>query len=626
MILKMSKVEIIGPSSLLDDVLFYLIKKENIQLEKNDVTFINNRKEIKKIGQSESEENFAKRLFLEKQKTKLEELLSLLPKAKYHERYLNPEGALHSLSKLLERHLAICRENTSAKNFLIDENKELQKHILIIEEMLVLMQNKKETENFEYIGITLKDLIYEKELRELLDKTANGFYELFISKPKNGNIIGLILVLKEKAEPVRKILSGGKIPEYKFPALIEKLPLKEKLEPAKRRISEIEKEIKNINLEMQNFTDRWASLYSHYHEWIREKLSAIRAYFSIYRSRMCFFIFGWMSSKSISQTRKELEEKYNGKVVLEELSILKEDIEKIPVILKNPKPIKPFEIFTKLLPLPSYYSYDPTPFLAIFFPLLFGLILGDVGYGLIIFLISLFTIYKYKERKFICDLAKILMYSSIYTIIFGFLYGELFGDIGHIYFHLKPILIDRRLEVLPMMIFSVSLGFVHIFLGTILGLVADIKRRNRHEILAKIFSLGILSALAFLALSLSGVYPNLPQKTIVVFILIFSFLLIITGGILAPLEFIKNIGNIISYVRIMAIGLASVLLAYTANKMSGLAGNVALGVLGAFILHLLNLILGVFSPAIHALRLHYVEFFSKFIESGGKKFDPLKKE
>jgi len=75
----------------------------------------------------------------------------------------------------------------------------------------------------------------------------------------------------------------------------------------------------------------------------------------------------------------------------------------------------------------------------------------------------------------------------------------------------------------------------------------------------------------------------------------------------------------------MAIGLTSVLLAFMANHIAGLTGNIVIGIVVAGMLHLLNIILGVLSPSIHALRLHYVEFFSKFLEHGGKEFHPLKK-
>ena len=125
--------------------------------------------------------------------------------------------------------------------------------------------------------------------------------------------------------------------------------------------------------------------------------------------------------------------------------------------------------------------------------------------------------------------------------------------------------------------------------------------------------------------SFFGVFPAHLSRPVVIVILFLTPLLFVTGGMLAPLEFLKNIGNIISYVRIMAIGLTSVLLAFVANNLGGLTGDIVTGTLVAGMIHLLNIILGVFSPTIHSLRLHYVEFFSKFMEHGGRRFEPLKK-
>jgi len=87
----------------------------------------------------------------------------------------------------------------------------------------------------------------------------------------------------------------------------------------------------------------------------------------------------------------------------------------------------------------------------------------------------------------------------------------------------------------------------------------------------------------------------------------------------------KTIGNIISYARIMAIGTASVVLAMVANRMVELTDNLALGIVVASIIHLLNAVLAVFSPAIHSIRLHYVEFFSKFYQTGGRRYEPFRR-
>lgn len=96
------------------------------------------------------------------------------------------------------------------------------------------------------------------------------------------------------------------------------------------------------------------------------------------------------------------------------------------------------------------------------------------------------------------------------------------------------------------------------------------------------------------------------------------------GILMGPIEFIGLIGNVLSYLRIAAIGLASVYLARIANDVAGIAGNIIVGVILAVLIHSLNLVLGAFSPTIHSLRLHYVEFFRKFYEGGGRPYKPYK--
>ena len=96
------------------------------------------------------------------------------------------------------------------------------------------------------------------------------------------------------------------------------------------------------------------------------------------------------------------------------------------------------------------------------------------------------------------------------------------------------------------------------------------------------------------------------------------------GILMGPIEFIGLIGNILSYLRIAAIGLASVYLAKVANDVAGIAGNIIVGGILAVLIHALNLTLGAFSPTIHSLRLHYVEFFRKFYEGGGRRYEPFK--
>jgi len=124
--------------------------------------------------------------------------------------------------------------------------------------------------------------------------------------------------------------------------------------------------------------------------------------------------------------------------------------DQVLVMLRNPGYFAPFEIFSRLLPLPKYSSYDPTPLIGIFFPVLFGMILGDIGYGAILLLVSIFLAWRYSVGRLAGDIGKVLGVASLYTIAFGFLYGELFGDLGEHWLGLQPVWFDRAKTVLPM--------------------------------------------------------------------------------------------------------------------------------------------------------------------------------
>ncbi len=249
--------------------------------------------------------------------------------------------------------------------------------------------------------------------------------------------------------------------------------------------------------------------------------------------------------------------------------------------------------------------------------------LGDMGYGIILALIALPLALGVKDNALLIDAAKVLGVCAAYTVIFGFLFGEFFGDLGHRWFELEPILFHRRASIMPMLLFALAVGLIHVCLGLVLGFISALRQHKPRQAAFKLISVTVILLLSVFLASFVPAGSALARRPLLVAMGVGLLLLLVTGGLLAPLEMLKSIGNIISYARIMAVGLTSVLLAYVANNLAGATGSVIVGIFVGILLHGFNIILGIFAPTVHSLRLHFVEFFSKFVESGGRRFRPL---
>ena len=183
-------------------------------------------------------------------------------------------------------------------------------------------------------------------------------------------------------------------------------------------------------------------------------------------------------------------------------------------------------------------------------------------------------------------------------------------------------------HVAGLLLMTLVVGSIHITLGLLIGIWEALKDRSRGHLLERG---GMLLGLVSLFFLVGTLVDFLPQDFrtpaiggLIVGIVLMSVSLGWLGILMGPIEFIGLIGNVLSYLRIAAIGLASVYLAKVANDTAGMVGNLVIGAILAILIHALNLVLGAFSPTIHSLRLHYVEFFRKFYEGGGRPYKPYR--
>ncbi len=640
MIVKMSKVRILGPKTILQRVIDILYKGGILHVESSPLEIERGEEEfVKKLVLDE--EGLKKKVLFERLLDEIKRLLLILPpiEAKAEERpelkwLLASDSFLGDISEFTKEIGKRLDSLTSKKKEYEDELTLLEKYEGILTTLSPFIFKVREMKDIDYIGITIKkrEEAVIPLIKEAIARITNNEYEIFFAPVDEETIASLLLVNKKYSNKVKALLWEERISELRLPSSVADKPFAEAIKTLLEKKRELPEKLDGIKKELMDLSLQLYQRLADYKKGLEEAIAeiVITAYF--YQTKLTFIIYGWIPRTDVDLLHQQLEKEFGGKVLLEELEIQEKEISKVPVFLKNPRIIKPFELFMRLLPLPIYGTIDPTPFLAIFFPIFFGAVLGDIGYGLTTLALSVFIRKKYSSRPFLRDISYIFIISSIYTIIFGFLYGEFFGELlmeEYIHKFMEayiPLSHFRRSEaIIPLMIFSISLGIAHVLLGITLGLITSIRLGHKKESIAKIAKILIILSIVASIGCCGGIIPEILFTPSIILLAITFPILIISGGLLAPLETFKALGNILSYVRLMAIGLSSVFLASVANKLGGMTGNILLGIFIGGLLHLFNILLGLFSPTIHSLRLHYVEFFGKFFQPGGRKYTPFKK-
>jgi V/A-type H+-transporting ATPase subunit I len=476
-----------------------------------------------------------------------------------------------------------------------------------------------------------RGLIVDKEqqkalplIEEELKRVCRDRYQIFI-KELDEQSVGVVLTYpKDYDKLLKSFLLGENISEIILPKEYEEMPLFVALKEMVKNKEILPVKLVKAESGLADISEQWYYKLVNYKKAVSDLIDEVSIINYCVQTKYAFIISGWVPADKFSQTTKTFEEKFGGKVDLREIAIDDEEMSEVPVCIQNPSFFKPFEVLLSILPTPRYGSIDPTPYLAIFFPAFFGLILGDVGYGAVLLLLS-FVIWKtvgIKEPYH--SILTIFVIASLYAILFGLFFGELFGSVGE-NLGLHPLLFDRLKAIKWFMVLSVIIGVFHVLLGLVLGTISSLRMKKGKKAVAKISHILLIVAIFLLIGVIAEFVPKVFLTPTLIIVIFFLPLLVVFEGVIGPLEFMKNISNILSYIRLMALGTASVVLALVANKLGGMASNIFLGIAIAVILHGINILLAILSPTIQSLRLHYVEFFSKFYEPGGRKYNPFKK-
>lgn len=587
------------------------------------------------------------------------------------ERYRSRESLVHTLFKpplLVKREEYQDITKTFSPYQVIESSDQIRNRIdsLKREEERLLQENMN-LEPWKDVPISLREISLVKEVRFVIGKMANDRLndilrlddvEIEVLHRYSKKTIILIVFRIDEGLGVIELLKKLGFEEMSITG-IDCSP-QEKYEKNLQRINEIAEETKKLSKEARGLLkdfDRLRILLAYY-----SNLQTKESLFDYWiRTKNAFVISGWVRREDI-EILKSLCASYET-VQYEEIGLTRD--ESPPISFENPKIFAPFQLITRLYNYPSYQSLDPSPAVSIFFAVLFGLCITDAGYGVILALLALLGLRMLKDGR---ELMWIVFWGGVFTLFAGLITGGIFGDLlrSEDPFLNLPMLAALREKMLwfdsmrePMVFFRLVLllGLIQVVVGLIMGFFGDLRQGKIVDAMVDkgtwLVILGSLVTILFasdmcvkLSLVTSGAPPmdssvikpafwlTLLMALVVVgfgardekslfFRFFIGFLkLIVLGGVFSYL------GDILSYVRVMALGMVTAGIAMAVNTIAFMMYDIpGVGILLTIAVltagHLFNLAINLLGGFVHTLRLQYVEFFSKFFIGGGRAFRPL---
>ena len=343
-----------------------------------------------------------------------------------------------------------------------------------------------------------------------------------------------------------------------------------------------------------------------------------------------FLLEGWVPEESWPALKQELDK---FPCACEVGDPVPEEYEKVPVKLKNNTLTRPLNMVTEMYSLPAYGTLDPNPLMAPFFILFYGIMMADMGYGLLMMLAGAIILKKKKPGGTFGHLCGLLVLCGVTTFIMGALTGGFFGDFLTQVVKLTtggdfalPALFTPLEDTMMILVGAMCLGFVQIITGMAVSFVSKLKNGQVMDAVFEEVTWWVV--FAGLGLMIVGITP---------IVLVIGMVMVVAGPFIQNQGFGKvtgifgslynhvtgYFGDILSYSRLMALMLAGSVIAQVFNTLGAIPGNIVIFLIISFAGNALNFALNLLGCYVHDLRLQCLEYFGKFYQDGGKPFRPL---
>lgn len=489
---------------------------------------------------------------------------------------------------------------------------------------------------------------------EVLKNEIVGLSKLVVLEMDNifeNNVYIHVISEKSLITEVENLITAHKGEMVEFPKLEGRVT--EELQKIDRRFHEINIRMEELEVAAKKLCSelRHLRIVYDYFKWQVVKLEADKRFLA---TDSTVLVSGWVPKKGIKQLREDF-----AKITpsFELMEVDPDEGESAPVLLANKSWLKPFEAVTGIYGLPLPHEMDPTPYLAVFFIVFFGLALTDAIYGLLMFAIMFSVLRFIKIPKQSQKMIRLLMYAGLVT----FFAGVLFGGWGSMDPAQAPgflvttnaageeVFIGQKISALkdPMtvLILSFILGYIQVLFGVFINFLHKFRHESKKYAMIDHFPwVFILVVIGLIVMVSAGVLPDFlatPFKYLM-YVAIAGIVLTqgrekknpilkLLSGILGLYGLVGYLSDVLSYSRLLALGLATSIIGLAVNTIAGMVNGVPyVGILLAIIVlivgHVFNLGINALGAFIHSGRLQFVEFFTKFLEGGGRAFSPLRRE